>query len=235
MDVFILEDDDNWQLIYQETLGHLFQLHFFSTVFEFEQSLSQFQRAFVLIADLKLKDGFFLDFLKTHSYLPNLGKILVVSSHDELEILEECFEIGVADYLTKPFNSKELIVKRLLDPEQNSFFMGIKIDRLLHRISYNNNEVQLTPREFQILNFLIEKGNRGVHKMDLLQSIWRNTNVTSNTVEVHICNIRKKILPLGLEISIKSPNTFLLCLNKVNLTSTSDKDPKIEMLVQEKN
>lgn len=219
MEVFILEDDKSWQFVYQETLGVRFDIKIFSTLEELEVGLANQTKPFILLADLKLQDRSFLTYLREHPELPKLAKILVISSTDEVDILEECFTLGVSDYLTKPINTHELVVKtkRLYDLATNKGSLGLQIDRMSNRISFNDTEVQLTPREFQILNCLIERGDVGVQKEDLLQSIWKNTNVTSNTVEVHICNIRKKLDPIGFEIATKAPHTFCLMPRKAEL------------------
>ncbi len=220
MEVFILEDDKSWQFVYQETLGVRFDIKLFSNLEELEAGLAHQTKPFILLADLKLQDRSFLTYLREHPELPKLAKILVISSTDEVDILEECFSLGVSDYLTKPINTHELVVKtkRLYELATNKGSLGLHIDRMSNRISFNDTEVQLTPREFQILNCLIERGESGVQKEDLLQSIWKNTNVTSNTVEVHICNIRKKLDPIGFEITTKAPHTFCLMPRRQEMT-----------------
>ncbi len=212
MEVFILEDDKSWQFVYQETLGMRFGIKIFSTLEELEKALEAQTKPFILLADLKLQDRSFLSYLREHPDLPKLAKILVISSTDEVDILEECYSLGVSDYLTKPINTHELVVKtkRLFDLATYKNSLGLQIDRMSNRITYHETDVQLTPREFQILNYLIERGDAGVQKEELLQSIWKNTNVTSNTVEVHICNIRKKLDAIGFEIITKAPHTFCL-------------------------
>jgi DNA-binding response OmpR family regulator len=219
MKVFILEDDKSWQFVYQETLGIRFDIQVLSNIDDLEKALVGQTSPYVLLADLKLDDRSFLTYLREHPKLTDLAKILVISSTDDVAILEECYALGVSDYLTKPINTQELVVKtkRLRDLAINKGSLGLRIDRMSNRISFNEKEIQLTPREFQILNFLIDRGESGVQKGDLLQSIWKNTNVTSNTVEVHICNIRKKLDPIGFEITTKAPHTFYLAPRKAEL------------------
>ena len=219
MEVFILEDDQNWQFVYQETLGTKFKIKIFSTLEAIEKLLETKNKKFILIADLKLQDRSFLSYLREHPMIAKQTKILVISSTDDINILEECFTLGVSDYLTKPINTHELMVKtkRLFELATCKNSLGLQIDRMSNSISFNNIEIQLTPREFQILNYLIDGGDAGVQKNDLLQLIWKNTSVTSNTVEVHICNIRKKIEPIGFEITTKPPHTFCLHSHKEEL------------------
>lgn len=212
MKVFVLEDDESWQFIYQETLGSRFDLSIFSSLEEIEPVLAQQTEPFILLADLNLGGRSFLTYLRAHPELPKLAKILVLSATDTVDTLEECFQLGVSDYLTKPIKIPELLVKtkRLYDLAENKNPLGLEVDWMANRVTYKGAEIQLTPREFQILNFLITRGDHGVPKSDLLQSIWKNTNVTSNTVEVHLCNMRKKLDTIGFEIATKPPNTFFL-------------------------
>jgi DNA-binding response OmpR family regulator len=212
MKVFIIEDDATWQLVYRETLGTRFNTSIFSTIEELDAALKAETNPYILLADLKLREGSFLNYLREHPTLTKLGKVLVISSTDEEGVLEECFKLGVADYLTKPINAQELMVKtkRLYELHSLKNSLGLRIDRLSNSLTYNDTEIQLTPREFQILHVLMEKREAGVPKEELLEAIWKNTSVTSNTVEVHICNIRKKLQPIGFEIITKAPQTFHL-------------------------
>lgn len=213
MEILIIEDDKIWQNVYQESIGKFFPVKLFGTLDELDVHLKNKTNPFVLIADLKLLDQSFLTYLKSHPELTTNAKVLVVSSVDDVDVLEECYALGISDYLTKPINTHELIVKtrRLVDFASNKNSLGLQIDRISNRIRYEDHEIQLTPREFQILNYLIERKENGIHKEELLKAIWKNTSVTSNTIEVHICNIRKKLEPMGFEIGMKAPHTF--CLN----------------------
>lgn len=216
MKVFVLEDDESWQFIYQETLSSRFDLSLFSSLAEIDPVLSAQTEPYVLLADLNLNGESFVSYLRAHPDLPKLAKILVLSATDAVDTLEECFALGVSDYLTKPIKVPELLVKtkRLSELAMNKGSLGLEVDWMSNRVTYKGAEVQLTPREFQILNFLITRGDMGVPKADLLHSIWKNTNVTSNTVEVHLCNMRKKLDSIGFEIATRPPNTFYLTAAK---------------------
>jgi DNA-binding response OmpR family regulator len=216
MKLFVLEDDESWQFIYRETLANQFNVEFFSTIEEFDETRKAETEPYVLLADLRIGERSFVEYLRHNSQLPKLAKIMVLSALDEVKILEECFNMGVSDYLTKPINVQELLVKtkRLVDLATNKNPFGIAVDPVAHRISIGGHEVHLTSREFQIMNYLIEKGEPGASKDYLLQAIWRQTSVSSNTIEVHICNIRKKIEPLGFDIISRPPNTFYLASTK---------------------
>lgn len=212
MEIFILEDDPSWQFIYRESLSDKFDLRVFSSLEEFEASVTPETKPFLLLADLRLNERSFVSYLREHPELAKKAKIIVLSALDDVDTLEECFSLGVSDYLTKPINIQELLVKtkRLFDAATHKNSYGLDVDWRSNRASYNNKEVQLTTREFQILTQLIERGEAGTPKEYLLNTLWKNTNVTSNTVEVHICNMRKKLESLGFDIISKPPNTFYL-------------------------
>lgn len=221
MTVYILEDDQNWQIVYKEALGYKFDLRLFYNIHDLTEALTSNSEPFVLVADLTLENESFLCYLRAHPQLPKIAKIIVVSANDRPDILEECFSLGVFDYLTKPINTQELTVKikRLVETsEAKRTFMGLSIDRLSNRVFYNDSELQLTPREFQIVNYLLDRGESGIPKQELQQCIWKNTNVTSNTIEVHVCNLRKKLGTIGFDIVTQSPHTFCLLPKKSDLS-----------------
>jgi DNA-binding response OmpR family regulator len=129
--------------------------------------------------------------------------VMFVSAKDKDEEIEEGYQCGADDYLRKPFNMKELLyrVKAILR-RTNS----IEYERLVARdivMDFNtrktyveNNEVELTKLEFELLTLFIKNKNRALEREYLLQNVWNdNESTQKRTVNVTINRLKKKIDP----------------------------------------
>jgi len=157
-----------------------------------------------VILDLNLpgKNGYDIcrDFRKTNTSTP----VLILTAFDEIEDKVQGYECGADDYLTKPFYMQELVlrVQSLLrrnatvpeSPAAPITSGDIVVNPMTKRVTRNGVEINLTPREYQILVRLLSAHGEVVSKKDLIEEIWgRNFDANTNTVEVYINFLRKKI------------------------------------------
>lgn len=128
--------------------------------------------------------------------------VLMLTAKSEAEDKIIGFENGVDDYLTKPFNNKELIlrIKSLLKRSKPSLledlaiFKDLKIDRITRKVFRDDKEIKLGPTEYKLLDFLIKSPQRVYSREQLLNNVWgENINVETRTVDVHIRRLRKAI------------------------------------------
>lgn len=167
----------------------------------------------VLDINLPGKNGFDIcrDFRKYNTTTP----VIILTAFDELDDKVAGFDCGADDYLTKPFYMKELILRihALLkrnsgnEPQDNAVLVAG--DLVIHgnqrRVLRENKEIQLTPREYQILRRLVLAKGELVLKKTLIEEIWGGTfDANTNTIEVYINFLRKKVdKPFGAD-SIKT-------------------------------
>lgn len=128
--------------------------------------------------------------------------ILLLTARDAVEDRVVGLGAGADDYLVKPFEFKELVARiraigrrndRTIQP-QKIRIGTIILDRVQKRISRNGEEVQLSPREFELLEFLAENKGRTVPKDLILDRIWGwEKEIRSNSVESYIKILRRKL------------------------------------------
>lgn len=114
------------------------------------------------------------------------------------------FSVGADDYITKPFSIREIIarvravIKRTGNPRQNAVEEPVKLSGIVlepdkKRVFIDGVKKELTPIEYKILYLLVKNNTRVFTREEILNVIWKQTNVTDRTVDVHITRLRKKI------------------------------------------
>jgi len=127
--------------------------------------------------------------------------ILLLSAKSESSTKVELLNCGADDYLTKPFSFEELKarIKSLLRRPHKIEDTIIKIGNLIlnkntHEVTRNNKRINLTRKEFALLELLMSNLGKIVTRVDMIEHVWDiNADPCSNTLEAHILNLRKKI------------------------------------------
>jgi two-component system, OmpR family, copper resistance phosphate regulon response regulator CusR len=155
----------------------------------------------VVILDLNLPK---VDGVNVLRYLrlkqPSLP-VLVLTQRTRVEDRVQCLDIGADDYLAKPFSFSELsariraLVRRSHLPSESMLAVeDLKLDRVERKVERAGRRVELTTKEFALLEYLMRNAGRRVTRAMIIEHVWNLTfDTTTNVVDVYINYLRRKI------------------------------------------
>ncbi len=143
--------------------------------------------------------------IKTSAELKDIPVVMVTARGEEIDRVVG-FELGVDDYIVKPFSVREVILrvrailKRTNTPEETAVaaervrFGVISLDIERHRVWVEDEEVKLTATEFRLLETFLTRRGRVQTRDTLLKDVWgADINVTPRTVDTHVKRLREKL------------------------------------------
>ena len=161
----------------------------------------------LLVLDLMLPGMSGLEILAKLRKENNKVRVLILTALADEEDLLRGFEMGADDYVKKPFSPRELVARveaqfRRVDmdtapPQLLELPDNINVDLARLEVHRDGQVVPLTPREGDILSYLIKHHDRVVTRDDLLLDVWhyQSANVETRTVDIHIVGLRRKVEP----------------------------------------
>ena len=161
----------------------------------------------IMALDLMLPDGDGLELLKTiKEKNPDVG-ILIISAKDALDDKLKGLNLGADDYLPKPFHLSELnarlkaIFRRRNQGGQDTLsFNELELNVNTFEVKVNDELLELTRKEFELIHYLIVNQNRLLTKQSIAEHLWGDYMDTADSFDFvyqHIKNIRKKITKAG--------------------------------------
>jgi two-component system, OmpR family, response regulator len=139
--------------------------------------------------------------LRSYRSHKGLAPVLMLTARSAIEDKESGFQAGVDDYLTKPFNVRELaarvdaLLRRPKEIIEDTITIGaLTIHSGSHRVFRNGEEIRLLPKEFALLDFLARHAGQFFNTEQLLQRVWRtDTESLPATVITTVKRLRTKI------------------------------------------
>lgn len=155
----------------------------------------------LIILDLMLpfKDG--LSILKEIREQKILTPVIILTARDTIQDKVTGLDTGADDYLAKPFSFEELLARirailRRNSVEKNNIIRAgdLILDTQAHKVFRNNVEIQLTPKEYAILEYLMRNKNRVISRTKLSEHIYEfHFDPGTNVIDVYINKLRNKI------------------------------------------
>lgn len=133
--------------------------------------------------------------------------IIMISARTEKDDVTHGLRLGADDYIRKPFSVEELVLRvenrlrRTSNSEVETFICGpIELNELKHQVLFKDQEIELSPTEFNLLLALIHNQNRVMTKEKLLDLVWGlDFETSTNVVDTYISYLRKKLHKDGFE------------------------------------
>jgi len=138
--------------------------------------------------------------------------IIMLTAKSQEQDITTGLDAGADDYVTKPFSPNELnsrikaLLRRTRSMDNEVIEVaGLQCDTSAHRLSFNDNEIELGATEFKLLQFLMSNRNRVYTRAQLLDHVWgQGTYIEERTVDVHILRLRKSLKPFECDHLIQT-------------------------------
>ncbi|MDP1731972.1 MAG: response regulator transcription factor [Devosia sp.] len=201
MRVLLIEDD---QTLGEAVRDHIaadgYAVDWFGRLDEAAEALRGVPYDLILL-DLMLPDGRGVDFLRRLRRGGDVTPVIILTAMDQISSRIEGLNAGADDYLVKPFDLSELsarlaaVARRYSGNPNPIMTIGpIEIDQALRVLTLNGRKIDLTGREWAILERLVRRPGATVSKSQLEDTLYDfGSEIESNAVEVHVSRLRKKL------------------------------------------
>ena len=127
--------------------------------------------------------------------------VLVLTARDATEDKVKHFEAGADDYLTKPFDLAELVVRvksllRRIPVERTDVILisNLELNRLTHQVRRGGHKIELTSKEYALLEYLLSSPSRVFTRSMILEHVWdQSFEGVTNIVDVYVRHLRRKV------------------------------------------
>lgn len=202
---FLLIEDDHFL---GESLKDYLEMHGFSVTwikegFKEIENLVDFSCFHGIILDLILPERSGEEILGIIRSKTVSVPVLVLTARGELETKKTCFLSGADDYLVKPFEMEELILRLNALIRRGGtvgcyMIGGCIVDERTGTISRGGKELRISRRAWNLLIYLLRNRGRIIDKEELLNNVWHDAHVTEETLRAYIKELRK-LLPQSVE------------------------------------
>jgi DNA-binding response OmpR family regulator len=155
-----------------------------------------------VVLDWQLPELTGIEVCKTYRANGGNTPILMLTGRSSIDDKEDGLDAGADDYLTKPFHLRELrarvkalLRRKPLAIQQNTLCVNdLKLDRLGHSVTYNGQNIHVSPREFALLEFLMSRPEELFSAEALIERVWSDSEDASvASVRAHIKSLRQKL------------------------------------------
>ncbi len=207
MKILIVEDEKSLQeSIHTYLSGEGYECQSAFTLIDAEEQICLYIYDCVLI-DVNLPDGSGLDLIQLIKARNSGSGIIIISARERLDDRFKGLNLGADDYMVKPFHLSELnarifsLLRRIQFRGNDTIsFREINISPSERKVEVNNEVLELTKKEYDLLLYLISNEERVLSKESICEYLWgeyADASATLDFVYTHIKNLRKKIMEKG--------------------------------------
>lgn len=204
MNILLVEDDERISKFLVKGLGEAGYQMVLADSGEKARDLIATYDFDIILMDIMLPGLDGMQLTQIIRFKKNHTPILVLSALNSPDDKIKMLDLGADDYLSKPFHFEELIsrIKALtrrnkLSYQEDTQLLScgnLVIDTDLHKVTQHDKDIELSPTEYKLLNFLMENKNKVLSRTQILHNVWGiNFDNTTNVVDVYISYIRNKI------------------------------------------
>jgi two-component system, OmpR family, response regulator len=161
----------------------------------------------LVVLDIGLPDIDGFEVLRRLRKRHSTANVLVLTARDAVEDRVHGLDLGADDYLTKPFSVNEFearvraLLRRAVAPGERWSIAGMTVDVAAKRIRADGRYIELTPREWALLELFLTHPGRVLSKDQIAESLFTfDEHLSPNAIEVHVSRLRTKIEPAGKHI-----------------------------------
>lgn len=212
MRILIIEDDKILAKTVEQCLGKKYEVdHAYDGEEGVLYAKQEIYDAIILDIMLPVMNGY--EVLSTLRNEKIYTPVLILTAKDSINDKLKGFRIGADDYLVKPFNREELVVRveALIRRTTGNYsenvieFKDMVLDLNNRKISANGKEVALQGKQFDMLEYLILSKNTIITKEQIFDKIWGfNSETTANVIEVYASGLRKELKKIGYDKYLKT-------------------------------
>lgn len=206
--IYIIEDDEGVQEVYESAFDGLYDARIFGNGKEFFEAFNKCKPALVIV-DIMLPD------MDGYTIISNIRArderipVIVVSAKSDEMSFVKGLNKGADDYMAKPFSVMELLARVKAGLRRAKLFVRVQgdfsIDKNNYRILYKDKDLQLTLKEFRLLEYLLSSSGRTVPREELFNEIWgENFMGETRALDMHIAEIRLKLSKAGAPNAIQT-------------------------------
>ncbi|MFA9189600.1 response regulator transcription factor [Flavobacterium sp. FBOR7N2.3] len=204
MNILLVEDDKRISdFVIKGLQENGFNVHLTENGVEARELLLSAQWDIILM-DIMLPDISGIELVKLIRYKKKKTPVIMLSALGDADDKVDALDSGADDYLVKPFHFKELISRinalvrrtKFNHEEKNSSYTcgTISVNTDEHKVLIDNVEIELSPREYKLLLYLIENKNKVLARTQILGNVWGiNYDTNTNVVDVYISYLRNKM------------------------------------------
>ncbi|MGN8644780.1 response regulator transcription factor [Gracilibacillus sp. HCP3S3_G5_1] len=202
--ILIVEDEEKLARVLELELGYEDYQTTVATDGQTAFQLLQENQYDLVLLDIMLPGISGLEILRRYRRTNTTTPILLLTARDEVHDKVSGLDLGANDYITKPFQIEELLARVRAQlrqaapihsqPEQQLTYQDLSIDLQSRDVTRGEETIELTPREYDLLTFLLKNKNQVFTRDQLLDKVWGFDYVgDTNVVDVYIRYIRNKI------------------------------------------